>query len=102
MKELSSFQRDLLFIIAGLDEPDGQEIKAELESYYEKDLYNGRLYPNIDDLVDFGLVAKGEHDKRTNCYTVTETGLEAMDRRNRWERQYYKPRLSIVTSAGGK
>ncbi len=30
--ELTGFQRDLLYVIAGFDQPSGQEIKAELEA----------------------------------------------------------------------
>jgi hypothetical protein len=29
--ELTSFQRDLLYVIAGLSNPSGQEIKTELQ-----------------------------------------------------------------------
>jgi len=34
MHELTGFQRDILFVIAGLDGPHGLAIKDELDSYY--------------------------------------------------------------------
>jgi DNA-binding PadR family transcriptional regulator len=54
MHDLTRFQRDLLYVIAGLDEPHGLAIKDELESYYETEIHHGRLYPNLDTLVDKG------------------------------------------------
>ncbi|WP_433634416.1 helix-turn-helix transcriptional regulator, partial [Halomicrococcus sp. NG-SE-24] len=74
MHNLTGFQRDLLYVINSLDEPHGLAIKDELEDYYEKEIHHGRLYPNLDTLVDKGLVEKGEIDNRTNFYTLTQRG----------------------------
>ncbi|MFC7045898.1 PadR family transcriptional regulator [Halobacteriaceae archaeon GCM10025711] len=88
MFDLTGFQRDLLYVIAGLDEPHGLAIKEELEAYYESEVNHGRLYPNLDTLVDMGLVEKGEIDKRTNYYKLTRRGQRELDDRLTWERQY--------------
>ena len=57
MDDLTAFQRDVLYVIAGLgDEPHGLAIKDELEKYYDVDINHGRIYPKLDDLVDDGLV----------------------------------------------
>ena len=56
MYDLTGFQRDLLYVITGRDEPHGLAIKDELEEYYEKEIHHGRLYPNLDTLVEKGLV----------------------------------------------
>ena len=88
MYDLTAFQRDLLYVIAGLDEPHGLAIKEELEEYYEKEIHHGRLYPNLDTLVDKGLVEKGERDRRTNSYTLTRRGGRELDARRDWEREY--------------
>lgn len=88
MDDLTGFQRDILYVTAGLDEPHGLAIKDELENYYESEIQHGRLYPNLDTLVEKGLIEKGEIDKRTNSYTVTATGHEELDARNDWELQY--------------
>jgi DNA-binding PadR family transcriptional regulator len=39
---------------------------------------HGRLYPNLDDLVEMGLVEKSELDKRTNQYALTDEGYQAL------------------------
>lgn len=88
MHDLTGFQRDILYITAGLDEPHGLAIKEELEEYYEKEIQHGRLYPNLDTLVDKGLLEKGEIDKRTNSYTVTQRGEREIEARGNWESQY--------------
>ncbi|MFC6823662.1 helix-turn-helix transcriptional regulator [Halopelagius fulvigenes] len=74
MYDLTGFQRDLLLVVAGLGEPHGLSIKEEMEDYYEKEVHHGRLYPNLDTLVEKGLIEKGERDKRTNYYTLTGRG----------------------------
>lgn len=88
MFDLTGFQRDLLLVVAGLDEPHGLAVKDELEDYYEQEVHHGRLYPNLDTLVDKGLVEKGEKDRRTNVYTITQRGTREIGARRDWERQY--------------
>ena len=88
MHDLTGFQRDLLYVIAGLDEPHGLAVKDELEQYYESDINHGRLYPNLDTLVEKGLVDKGELDQRTNYYTLTSRGRREITARREWEQQY--------------
>ena len=88
MYDLTGFQRDLLYVIAGEDDPHGLHIKDELEQYYEKEIHHGRLYPNLDTLVDKGLVEKGTLDRRTNYYTLTSRGERELEARREWESQY--------------
>jgi DNA-binding PadR family transcriptional regulator len=88
MYDLTGFQRDLLYVIAGLDEPHGLAIKDELEDYYESEVNHGRLYPNLDTLVEKALIEKGERDRRTNFYTLTKRGQRELDARKEWEAQY--------------
>jgi DNA-binding PadR family transcriptional regulator len=88
MYDLTGFQRDLLYVIGGLDEPHGLAIKEELETYYESDVNHGRLYPNLDTLVEKGLVEKGQQDRRTNFYTLTSRGDREISARQEWEQQY--------------
>ncbi|ELY86920.1 transcriptional regulator PadR family protein [Natrinema altunense JCM 12890] len=61
-------------MITGRDGPQDPSIKGELEEYYENEIHPGRLYPNLDTVIDKGLVYKGEADKRTNHYTITMRG----------------------------
>ena len=96
MYDLTAFQRDVLYTIAGQDEPHGLAIKDELEKYYESEIHHGRLYPNLDEVVDKGLVEKGELDKRTNYYTITARGQRELEARREWEDQYVE---SLTSSA---
>ncbi|WP_226008321.1 PadR family transcriptional regulator [Natrinema salinisoli] len=88
MYDLTGFQRDLLYVIAGQEDPHGLAIKDELEDYYEKEIHHGRLYPNLDEIVDKGLVEKGEKDQRTNVYSITARGTRELEARRDWENQY--------------
>lgn len=88
MHDLTGFQRDLLYTIAGLDEPHGLAIKAELDDYYETEIQHGRLYPNLDEVVNKGLIEKGQKDRRTNYYTLTQRGQRELEARREWEDRY--------------
>ncbi|PSP17935.1 PadR family transcriptional regulator [Halobacteriales archaeon QH_10_67_13] len=83
MYDLTHFQRDLLYVIAGKDKPHGLAIKDELEEYYEGEIHHGRLYPNLDELVE-----KGQRDRRTNFYSLTSRGRREIEARRDWEQQY--------------
>lgn len=85
MYDLTAFQRDLMFVTAGLEQPAGLRIKEELDSYYESEVHHGRLYPNLDELVDMGLLAKTKKDKRTNAYSLTTRGKRELEERRNWE-----------------
>lgn len=86
--DLTGFQRDLLLVIAGLDEPKGLDVNDELEQYYGTEIRHGRLYPNLDTLVNKGLVKKGQHDLRTNKYVLTDRGEREIEARLDWELSY--------------
>jgi len=85
--DLTGFQRDLLCVIYGLDEPSGQDVKDELSTVLGE-ITHGQLYPNLDTLVDRGLVTKGQLDRRTNYYEATEEGREALRMRREWEDRF--------------
>lgn len=88
MHDLTGFQRDLLYVIAGFENPHGLALSEELQEYYEKEIHHGRLYPNLDTLVEKGLVDKSEKDRRTNGYSLTQRGRRELDARKEWEQQY--------------
>jgi len=78
--ELTGFQRDLLVTIDSIDEePSGQHILSEIQPRYDTEITAGRLYPNLDQLVDEGLVERGEIDRRTNSYTLTDKGRDRLE-----------------------
>ncbi|WP_081927191.1 PadR family transcriptional regulator [Halobellus rufus] len=72
---LTAFQRDILKAIAfETGTPYGLAIKGRLENWYGEEINHGRLYPNLDELVEDGLIDKSEIDKRTNGYALTRYG----------------------------
>ena len=82
-RDLTAFQQNILLILA--EEPRyGLAIKRELESYYGTEVNHGRLYPNLDDLVEQELVEKSELDKRTNEYDITSAGYNAIIDQFEW------------------
>jgi len=93
MHDLTGFQRDLLYVIAGREDPHGLAIKEELEEYYGTEIHHGRLYPNLDTLVEKGPVEKGNLDRRTNYYALTRRGRRELEDRRSWEDQYTTERL---------
>lgn len=88
MHDLTGFQRDLLYVISGSDQPSGQDVKDEVEMYYSSEINHGRLYPNLDTLVNKELVEKGQLDRRTNYYDITVDGEQRIENRREWEQQY--------------
>jgi PadR family transcriptional regulator PadR len=91
MDDLTAFQRDVLYVIGGLDDdspPYGLAIKEELDRHYSGEINHGRLYPNLNELAEMGLVEKGSVDDRTNSYGLTERGSREIEARREWEDQY--------------
>lgn len=84
LHDLTGFQRDLLAAVAQLNEPNGLTIKGHLESWYTGDVRHGRLYPNLDTLVDKGLLNKGQKNRRTNEYTLTRRGQSELAAHVAW------------------
>lgn len=84
--DLTLFQAEALRAIAAIeheagDEPYGLAIKRRLEGWYDQDVHHGRIYPNLDELVERGLVEKGSIDRRTNSYHLTDEGAMLLQRR---------------------
>lgn len=86
MHDLTAFQRDLLVVIAGIDEqhPHGLAIKDALDEYYDTPIQHGHLYPNLDTLAEQGFIEKGELDKRSNYYALTDRGWRNLTTRYQW------------------
>lgn len=88
MHDLTGFQRDCLYVVGGMDDPIGLDIKDELEEYYENEVNHGRLYPNLDELAEKGLIDKRQVDGRTNSYSLTGRGIREIEARREWENRY--------------
>ena len=83
--DLTGFQRDVLEAIATLErdgeEPYGLAIKHDLERDYDQEVNHGRLYPNLNQLVEFGFIEKRQLDKRTNEYPLTDAARRMLKHR---------------------
>ncbi|MFC6906777.1 helix-turn-helix transcriptional regulator [Halalkalicoccus tibetensis] len=75
--DLTAFQQTILTVLS--ENPQyGLAIKSELEDYYESEVNHGRLYPNLNELVERNLIAKSELDKRTNQYELIDEGYDLL------------------------
>jgi DNA-binding PadR family transcriptional regulator len=77
--DLNSSNRDLLVEIYQMDHPSGQAIRHRMQAEHGEDVTTTRLYSNLNDLVDHGLLDKGEQDQRTNSYEVTNDGRRLVE-----------------------
>ena len=79
--DLLGFQRDLLLVAAEVDGeelPKGLTLMARLEDRYSGAINHGRLYSNLGDLEDEGLIETEQFDGRTNAYRITDRGRELL------------------------
>jgi DNA-binding PadR family transcriptional regulator len=81
---LTAFQLAALRVVEREGPVYGLAIKRALETYYSGDINHGRLYPNLDALVDAGLVTKRARDNRTNEYEATPAGTALLAERREW------------------
>ncbi|MFC6906783.1 PadR family transcriptional regulator [Halalkalicoccus tibetensis] len=82
--DLTAFQQSILTVLSE-NSRYGLAIKSELEEYYGNEVNHGRLYPNLDELVERDLIAKSKRDKRTNEYELTNDGYELLLGELNWE-----------------
>lgn len=88
MADLTALQRDIMFTVAGLDSPNGQEIRRELAETQGRDVLSGHIYLSLEQLVDRGLIEKGRRDGRSNEYALTGDGEAWLGNRLEWENAY--------------
>lgn len=83
--DCTAFQLRLLAVVANRDRPPkGVTVKETLEAYYGEQLNHGRLYQNLDALVDDGLIDKTPRDGRTNAYRLTQAGKDTLESELAW------------------
>ena len=79
--DLLGFQRDLLLVaaeVAGEELPKGLTLMRRLEGRYSDPINHGRLYTNLNDLEEKGLIESEEVDGRTNAYRITDRGRDLL------------------------
>lgn len=77
---LVDFRRDILLALAYSGPTHGQGLVDVLGSLRSEKTNDGRFYPNLNALVDGGLVEKreNEHDNRSHEYALSNRGREAV------------------------
>lgn len=76
--ESGKFKVDILTLL--VEKPrSGADVKRQLEDDYNKEFPHGRIYQNLDWLVDHGYAQKDENgiDGKTHRYEATEEGIVA-------------------------
>jgi PadR family transcriptional regulator PadR len=81
--DLSAFQRDLVTVLAHTGPCKGLTVMAAVEPRHPA-VTAGRLYPNLDQLVEAGLVEKVPVDGRTNRYALTSVGERELIGYQQW------------------
>lgn len=74
--DLTLFQLEMLYVLADEGPQKGLAVKVGLQERYGEEVNHGRLYPNLDALVDMGLVEKSQRDRRTNEYVLSGAGRQ--------------------------
>ncbi|GAA0240695.1 PadR family transcriptional regulator [Haladaptatus pallidirubidus] len=82
--DVPSFRRDLLAVIAREEPVYGLAAKRALETAYDDTINNGQLYRHLDALVEENYVQKSQLDRRTNEYSVTDSGRETLKAQITW------------------
>lgn len=81
---LSAFQRDLLTAVAAIEAGGTTDISSKLNDHYPQLVNQGRVYPNVQDLLDRGLLEQHEREFDTPEYSLTETGRTALHNYRQW------------------
>ena len=78
--ELVAFHRDILLTLARSQPTNGQGLLADLSTLRDEKIYGSRLYRNLGELVDAGLVDKEEfpNDDRAHEFQLSANGQQAI------------------------
>ncbi|SEO72827.1 HNH endonuclease [Halorientalis persicus] len=80
--DLTAFQRDVLVELAksqvSPEQTYGLRLKERVGEYYGREISHAQIYTNLDKLVDRGLVEKGDIDRRTHSYELTDAGYDVL------------------------
>jgi DNA-binding PadR family transcriptional regulator len=78
--DLPGYRRDILLALAHSGPANGHRIMDVLSALRGEEITDGGFYPNLNALVDEGLIEKHEqkHNKRSNEYALSERGRETI------------------------
>ncbi|RDZ39396.1 DNA-binding protein [Haloferax sp. Atlit-10N] len=74
--DLTGFQQQLVKAVIEFENQEGEspygvQVKRSLSEWYGHEVSNAQIYPNIDDLVDMGVLDREPLDKRTKAVQST-------------------------------
>lgn len=75
------FQLDILVVVCELKEPSGADIRTRINEIYPAKKSNQTIFGNLGYLQDNGYVEESRYDWRTNCYTITDEGVDLIKER---------------------
>lgn len=85
--DLSGMQRDVLYVIAGIDDgtvQTGVVIREMLEESHPESVSHGGFYHNLRSLTEEEYLDRVPLDGRTNTYRLSEKALRALEERHEW------------------
>jgi DNA-binding PadR family transcriptional regulator len=77
---ISGLQLELLCFTAEKYEPDVSALQEEYERWHNSHITYQSVYQTMERLDDLGYVDKKAIDGRANCYMLTTTGAELLDK----------------------
>jgi DNA-binding PadR family transcriptional regulator len=83
MHGLTSYQRDLLFIVAKNDGAKGKVVVEAMKEYYEGDVTTGTVYKHLDKLADKRMLIKMK-EGRSRKYSLSKVGIRELRARQNW------------------
>lgn len=101
--DLTGFQRDLVVVIAGIGQtrPSGRTIRRALETLWETEVNESRVYQNLTELRERELVASRPIDGRTKGYSVTTRGRSLLETYCAWSEQCLGAESDRPPATGG-
>jgi DNA-binding PadR family transcriptional regulator len=79
----SGLRRDICVVVAGLDDPTGQQAKAALERHYDDRVQPKTFHGALEALVDGGFLSR-TRDGLADRYALTEAGRDRLLDHHGW------------------
>ena len=78
-QNVSRLQLELLCFVADKYEPDVTALQEEYERWHDTDVTYQSVYQALERLDSLGFVEKKSFNEKSNCYMLTEGGVEFLD-----------------------
>lgn len=84
LHEKSGLERDILVALGGLGEPNGRQLRDEVEQVLDRELQTAHVYERLGEFTEEGLVEKEAKDARENIYRLTPEGRRRVQEYGQW------------------